>query len=183
MHGFYGGKFPPAWQAPPLANHFRKLPSVWPEISMGSQLVVIGNKYEREYKHAPFDAWQVIRDEKDLGDYEALQQRFGENPRFQIMQNLQKRWPGLSFNDVQFRMLARSACFVSVQGGGCTLQSYFGGTHLVYFREGHEFEIGAYERIYPRLSGVKLTVVTSYKGLERKVHGMIKSNNCFAQLQ
>ncbi|CAI5501441.1 unnamed protein product [Closterium sp. Naga37s-1] len=112
-----------------------------------------------------FDAWQVVRDEKDLGDYEALQQRFGENPRFQIMQNLQKRWPGLSFNDVQFRMLARSACFVSVQGGGCTLQSYFGGTHIVYFHLGHPLSL-CFEQ--PPLLCPLCTARTQHQGMQQQ---------------
>ncbi|CAI5476983.1 unnamed protein product [Closterium sp. Yama58-4] len=214
-HGIHYSRIPPAWQPPPLAHYFRTLPSVWPEIPKGSRLVVIGNKYEREWGHSPVnfidlpallgivesylevgfyvvynnpgmslesDHRQVIKDGTDLGDYEALQERFGENPRLQIMQNLQKRWPDLGFNDVQFRMLARSVCFVSVQGGGSIVESYFGGKNIIYFREGQEVKGKAYERIYPQLSGAKLKVVTSYEGLVRKVNGMIKKNKCHAKL-
>ncbi|CAI5487334.1 unnamed protein product, partial [Closterium sp. Naga37s-1] len=218
-YGFPGGihysRIPPAWQPPPLAHYFRKLPPVWPEIPKGSRLVVIGNKYEREWGHSPVnfidlptllgivgayleagfyvlynnpgmslesDHRQVIKDGTDLGDYEALQERFGENSRLQIMQNLQKRWPDLGFNDVQFRMLARSVCFVSVQGGGSIVESYFGGKNIIYFSEGQEVKGGAYERIYPQLSGAKVKVVTSYEGLVKKVDGMIKKNKCHAKL-
>ncbi|CAI5468947.1 unnamed protein product [Closterium sp. Yama58-4] len=214
-HGIHYSRIPPTWQPPPLAQYFRKLPSVWPEISKGSRLVVIGNKYEREWGHSPVnfidlptllgivesyldagfyvvynnpgmslesDHRQVIRDGTDLGDYEALQKRFWNNPRLQIMQNLQKRWPDLGFNDVQFRMLAQSVCFVSVQGGGSIVESFFGGKNIIYFREGQEVKGRAYERIYPQLSGAKVKVVTSYEGLVKKVDGMIKKNKCHAKL-
>ncbi|CAI7822350.1 unnamed protein product [Closterium sp. NIES-53] len=218
-YGFPGGihysRIPPTWQPPPLAQHFRKFPPVWPEIPKGSRLVVIGNKYEREWGHSPVnfidlstllqivgayleagfyvvynnpgmslesDHRQVIKDGTDLGDYEALQERFGENPRLQIMQSLQKRWPDLGFNDVQFRMLARSVCFVSVQGGGSIVESFFGGKNIIYFSEGQEVKGGSYERIYPQLSGAKVKVVTSYEGLVKKVDGMIKTNKCHAKL-
>ncbi|CAI6008591.1 unnamed protein product [Closterium sp. NIES-65] len=214
-HGIHYSRIPPAWQPPPLAHYFRKHPPVWPEIPKGSRLVVIGNKYEREWGHSPVnfidiptllgivesyleagfyvvynnpgmslesDHRQVIKDGTELGDYEALQERFGENTRLQIMQNLQKRWPDLGFNDVQFRMLARSVCFVSVQGGGSIVESYFGGNNIIYFREGQEVKGGAYERIYPQLSGAKVKVVTSYEGLVKKVDGMIKKNKCHAKL-
>ncbi|CAI6004901.1 unnamed protein product [Closterium sp. NIES-64] len=203
------------WQPPPLAHYFRKLPPVWPEIPKGSRLVVIGNKYEREWGHSPVnfiniptllgivesyleagfyvvynnpgmslesDHWQVVKDGTDLGDYDALQERYGKNPRLQVMQNLQKRWPDLGFNDVQFRMLARSVCFVSVQGGGSIVESFFGGKNIIYFREGQEVKGGAYERIYPHLSGAKVKVVTSYEGLVKKVDGMIKKNKCHVKL-
>ncbi|GJP43458.1 hypothetical protein CLOM_g2917 [Closterium sp. NIES-68] len=214
-NGIHYSHIPPAWQPPTLAAHFRKLPPVWPEIPEGSRLVVIGNKFEREWGHSPVnfidirtllrivdsyleagfyvvynnpgmsleqDQRQKIRDGKDLGDYEALQERFGKNRRLQIMQNLQKRWPGLSFNDVQFRMMARSVCFVSVQGGGSIVESFFGGRNIIFFREGQEVNGGAYKRIYPRLSGANVKVVTSYGGLVRKVDGMTKKHNCYAQL-
>ncbi|CAI5980546.1 unnamed protein product [Closterium sp. NIES-65] len=214
-HGIHYSRIPPAWQPPPLAHYFRKLPPVWPEIPKGSRLVVIGNKYEREWGHSPVnfiniptllgivesyleagfyvvynnpgmslesDHWQVVKDGTDLGDYDALQERYGKNPRLQVMQNLQKRWPDLGFNDVQFRMLARSVCFVSVQGGGSIVESFFGGKNIIYFREGQEVKGGAYERIYPHLSGAKVKVVTSYEGLVKKVDGMIKKNKCHVKL-
>ena len=74
---------------------------------------------------------QAIR---DLDEFEVIRARFPEV----LIQQLHTAHPQLSFNELQMRLFANCKNFVSVLGGSAFLASYFGGTNIVYAREGWE---------------------------------------------
>ncbi|CAI5467884.1 unnamed protein product [Closterium sp. Yama58-4] len=119
-------------------------------------------------------------DRFDLGDHTRLAEEFGSEARFRTMQQIHEAWPGLSFNEVQFRMMARSSCFISVQGGTSVLSSYWGGKNIIFYRKGWEGPGRSYERIYHRLSGAKIDVTKTYEVLLDRVQDMIQEDRCQA---
>jgi len=69
----------------------------------------------------------------EFGDLEAIQSHF---PDVLTIQQLHVDHRELSFNELQMRLFANCDRFVSVLGGSSYLASYFGGTNIVYAREG-----------------------------------------------
>ncbi|GJP44809.1 hypothetical protein CLOM_g4222 [Closterium sp. NIES-68] len=132
--------------------------------------------YNRPGKSIKADPEQGDRD--DLGDHLRLAEEFGSEARFRTMQQIHEIWPSLDFNEVQFRMMARSSCFVSVQGGSSVLSSYWGGKNIIFYRKGWEGQGRAYERIYHRMSGAKIEVAKTYKVLLERVQEMIRGERC-----
>ncbi|GJP64982.1 hypothetical protein CLOP_g21912 [Closterium sp. NIES-67] len=134
--------------------------------------------YNRPGKSIKADPEQGDRD--DLGDHPRLAEEFGSEARFRTMQQIHEVWPSLDFNEVQFRMMARSSCFVSVQGGSSVLSSYWGGKNVIFYRKGWEGQGGAYERIYHRMSGAKIEVTKTYEVLLERLQEMIREERCKA---
>ncbi|GJP44811.1 hypothetical protein CLOM_g4224 [Closterium sp. NIES-68] len=116
----------------------------------------------------------------DFEDHPRLAEEFGTEARFQTMQQIHEAWPNLGFNEVQFRMMARSSCFVSVQGGGSVLSSYWGGKNIIFYRKGWEDKGRAYDRIYHRMSGARIEVARAYEVLVDRVQEMIREERCRA---
>ena len=58
-----------------------------------------------------------------------------------------------TFNELQFTLCAGCDRFISVQGGGSVTCSYFGGTNIIYSKEGAEYRSGAYRGYFRRFSG------------------------------
>jgi hypothetical protein len=75
---------------------------------------------------------QAIR---DLGEFNIIRAHF---PDVLTIQQIHAAHPQLSFNELQLRLYANCERFVSVLGGSSFLASYFGGTNIVYAREGWE---------------------------------------------
>ena len=76
---------------------------------------------------------------------------------------LQDLMGGRDFNTAQLMVSACCTRFVSVQGGGAILASYFGGRNLVYAREGVEVRRGLYlpGGLVSALSGCDIRVASS----------------------
>ena len=74
-----------------------------------------------------------------------------------------------SFNHFQLALYANCERFISVQGGNSVLTSYFGGTNIVYCKEGFELEFHEYENFYGRLSEAKIVLCKSEVALLEQV--------------
>lgn len=99
---------------------------------------------------------------REPGDIEAVRAAF---PDVVTMQELHAAHPNLSFNELQLRVFAGCERFVSVLGGSSYLASYFGGTNVVYARQGLEVDCGAFENWFSMLSGARIIVEASTDGL------------------
>lgn len=106
---------------------------------------------------------QAIR---DLGDFEALQNHF---PDVLTIQQLHAWHPELTFNELQLRLFANCERFVSVLGGASYLASYFGGTNIVYAREGWEVNCDAYRNWFHLFSGARVLRAASPRQLHQLV--------------
>lgn len=61
-----------------------------------------------------------------------------------------------SYNELQLKAYANCNKFISVHGGTATLASYFGGTNIIYSKEGLEHGMNEFINIFPQLSGAKI---------------------------
>jgi hypothetical protein len=95
---------------------------------------------------------------REMGDIEAVQRAY---PDVVTIQDLHAQHPDLTFNELQLRVFASATRFVSVLGGSSYLASYFGGTNVVYAREGWEIECGAYDGWFDRFSGARVVAATT----------------------
>src|SRR5579871_237708 len=93
---------------------------------------------------------QAIR---PFGDFEAIQSRF---PDVVTIQQLHASHPEFTFNELQMRVFANCERFISVLGGSSYLASYFGGTNIVYAREGWEVRCNAYANWFHLFSGAQV---------------------------
>jgi hypothetical protein len=90
---------------------------------------------------------------REAGDADAIKHRY---PDVLTIQDLHAANRDLSFNQLQLALFAGSERFVSVLGGGAYLASYFGGTNVVYAREGWEVDCGAFDNWFHRFSGARV---------------------------
>jgi hypothetical protein len=82
---------------------------------------------------------------------------------------------GLSFNEVQLRVLARASHVITVQGGPAVFSSYFtaaaggggggGGEVVVLHRQGQEVRHNEYDALFARFAGARHTVTRSEEEL------------------
>ncbi|MBL8291426.1 MAG: hypothetical protein JNN08_06295 [Bryobacterales bacterium] len=107
---------------------------------------------------------QAIR---DLGDFEAIQKHF---PEVMTIQQLHARHPALTFNELQMRLFANCERFISVLGGASYLASYFGGTNVVYAREGWEVSCSAYKNWFHLFSGARVIRAAN----PRELHELVR---------
>jgi hypothetical protein len=89
----------------------------------------------------------------DLGDFQAIASHF---PDVLTIQQVHADHPEFSFNELQMRLFANCDRFVSVLGGSSYLASYFGGTNIVYAREGWEIACNAYANWFHLFSGARV---------------------------
>ena len=63
-----------------------------------------------------------------------------------------------------FQLLLHSNCdhFISVQGGNSVLASYFGGTNIIFAREGHELQCNSYNSHYKKYSNCNVMHSNNY---------------------
>jgi hypothetical protein len=76
-----------------------------------------------------------------------------------------KRQEVTGFNHLQLCLYAQCERFISVQGGNSVLASYFGGTNLIYQRQGSEIFFGELNTIYPQLAGTACHGFSDYESL------------------
>eukprot|EP00271_Cylindrocystis_brebissonii_P000736 TRINITY_DN1095_c0_g2_i1.p1 TRINITY_DN1095_c0_g2~~TRINITY_DN1095_c0_g2_i1.p1 ORF type:complete len:480 (-),score=23.60 TRINITY_DN1095_c0_g2_i1:25-1464(-) len=128
------------------------------------------------------DEWQLSSDPSfRFDDYKVIRKMRLKEPcrsRVRLTQDIAAEHPELSFNEVQFRLMARCKCFVSVQGGNSIVSSYFGGTNIIFARRGFELDTRAFQRLYHRLSRAKIVVVRKFEHLNRRVNTMIHKYEC-----
>jgi hypothetical protein len=98
----------------------------------------------------------------ETGDAEALARAC---PDVVMIQELHSEHPDLTFNELQLRLFAGSARFVSVLGGSSYLASYFGGTNVVYARRGWEVNCHAYDNWFDKFSGARVVAASTPREL------------------
>ena len=114
-------------------------------------------------------AGDIVNDRQavhELGDLEAVERAF---PDVVTIQQLHAVHPDLGFNELQLRVFASCERFVSVLGGSSYLASYFGGTNVVYARQGREVSAGAYERWFHHFSGARVVAAGTPRDLLRRI--------------
>jgi hypothetical protein len=174
------------WNPPPYKERYRNDRFVW-----NKPICVISNKYSTEWGKSPVnylslevleeifyllkDKYQIIYNRpggKDipadhqnivpLGDYELIGDKFSDIVTTQQLFNDNK---DLTFNTLQLMLFANCNRFISVQGGGCILASYFGGMNIIYAKAGRELAAGTYKNWYNKLSGCEVYHTDNYKDL------------------
>lgn len=129
------------------------------------QLIYIrpqGTSDERGYSQ---DRQEILQ----LNDYQIIKQEFPEVITFDT---LIKTYPEMTFNELQMKVLANSNHFISVQGGGSRLCSFFGGINLIYHKEGKELKTGQYRDFYPKFSRARILICQD----ARDILDVIKNN-------
>jgi hypothetical protein len=114
-------------------------------------------------------AADIVTDHQEIrepGDIAAVKRRY---PDVLTMQELHRDNADLSFNELQLNVLSNCDKFVSVLGGGAYLASYFGGTNVVYARQGWEVSCSAFENWFHRFSGARVVSTGTPRDLLRAV--------------
>lgn len=174
------------WAPPPYKKVYQNKRFVWDKPSL-----IVSNKYSYEWGEPPANylsietlhkvfsllknKFQIIynRPTKDdlppddqpilkFDDYQLIQRHF---PEIITLSSLKKINNDLTFNTLQSMVYANSDYFISVQGGGCPLASYFGGTNIIYAKKGNELKVNAYQNWYNKLSGCKIMHTDNYENL------------------
>lgn len=161
------------WAPPPYKDIYKNN-----EFVFEKPILVISNKYTTEWDSAPCNylklnvleelfilfspKFQIIynrylqedddSEQLELGDYKFIQTHF---PQVICMPDLHQS-SQYSYNLLQLKVYANCSRFISVQGGGSVLASYFGGTNCIYIKKGIELISDELDHHYPRLSGCKV---------------------------
>jgi hypothetical protein len=67
-----------------------------------------------------------------------------------------------NFNHFQLLIHANCNHFISVQGGNCVLASYFGGTNIIYAKQGSELSCNSYSGHYKKYSNCNVLHANNY---------------------
>merc|ERR1712029_121309 len=157
------------WSPPPYAEFFKR-----PEmenILKGKPLVVILNKYTKEWDHLPSNYFSVPT-LKSMLDYltpnytvlykrntpSALRDHQGLERDLKEKDMIRNNYPDVllfedftealvdpeDYNLLFFGFMSLSKKFLSVQGGTAVAGSYFGGTNIILIKEGTELRSGDY---------------------------------------
>lgn len=130
------------------------------------------------------DEWEAVRNKLlHMDDFKVVRKLYLKKAyagRIRLMQDIHFKNPDISFNEVQLRMMARSKCFVSVEGGNSILSSYFGGINLIFARKSSSKDFEAFHKSYSRLSDVKILVGRSHYFVRKGVRRIIESDDCRA---
>jgi len=170
-----------AWHPPPYAEFFHR--SEFDSL-IGKELVVILNKYTREWKEEPKnyfsvetltemldyltpkytvlykrDTPKVFTDnsgmEKDLGEKDMIRKNYGKKVLF--FEDFSNELDDVEdYNLLLFGMLSMSKKFLTVQGGTAVTGSYFGGNNIILIKKGVEIETGDYTYFH-RFSNATVT--------------------------
>ena len=185
-----------SWIPPPYKEHFQNDVFVYDK-----PLLIIYNKFSNEWGPRQHNYIDLITLEKLIEhfryDYKIIYIRPIGNekdfvndsqkiPKFKDMnvmsrlqittiQDLANEHKDLNFNQLQMKILANCERFISVQGGGSVLASYFKGINIIFHKVGHELENGAYTGYFPKLSGASIIVVSNYNELIQKAKESFKT--------
>lgn len=167
------------WEPVPLKATYRNTTYTYEKPSL-----VIANRYNMEWDGPPISYFSIpvlsfiienlkdkftiiynrprvqniITDESDIYDLNEYEWLEKEHPEVVLMENLFKenKANASSFNHLQLMVYANADHFISIHGGTATLASYFGGTNLIFSKQGPEHHFGCYHKLYPQLSGAAI---------------------------
>ncbi len=85
------------------------------------------------------------------------------HPEIKLIQDLQIE--SLTFNQLQMSLYANATKFISTQGGNSVLASYFGGTNIIFAKEGEEITNNSYNNWFSLLSCAEVIATDNYTDL------------------
>ena len=179
------------WTPPPYKDIFKNTTFVY-----SKPICVICNKYNSEWGHPPITflskdtleklfnilspIYTIIycRPEKEsisednseiynLKEHDWIRKSY---PEIKLIQDLHKKHPDYTFNELQLNIFANTNHFISVQGGYSILCSYFKGTNIIYGAKSKkktalDIIYKVYDRWYHRFSGTKIMYRSTYNAL------------------
>ncbi len=91
----------------------------------------------------------------DLKDYEWIAEHHSE---IHILSEMYRDNPHNTHHFNHFQMMAYSNAdhFISIHGGTATFASYFGGTNLIFSKQGPEHHFHCFTKLFPQLSGAAI---------------------------
>jgi hypothetical protein len=168
-------------------------------------IVVVANRYNMEWDGAPisyfdiptlqfiFEAFRsnykiiynrpsvknIILDNSDVYELNEVDWIIKNHPYVISMEDLynENKARVKSFNHLQLLVYANTDIFISIHGGTATLASYFGGTNIIFSREGPEHYFKCFEKLYPKFSGAKILHAKTIEELEEIVTQTLSSRN------
>ena len=179
------------WHPPPLKEHFRALPLPFDLADEGLPLVVVLNKFNVEWNHAPVNflskellgrIFSLLRehglpnvvyhrplsadqsDVLELGDFEYIRE---QHPEVVLVADLTHS--ELSANELLVRSLAHSRHVICVQGGLAIAAGYFASEVLVLHKEGNEIHSHEYEQLFSRFANSSYIVAEAESKLLEKL--------------
>lgn len=170
-----------------ISNEWKRGPINFFDLDMLRHLIINFVKagyyvvYNRPGNAVAEDEWQEDTAALKFDDYKFIRKLYLKDEfkgKVRLMQDIHYNNPGTSFNEIQVRMMARSRCFLSVQGGNSILSSYFGGINIIYTRLGFEADFDTYKKHYVKLSGAKVHVARSYHSVGKLVTKLLKLELC-----
>lgn len=92
---------------------------------------------------------------KDLNEKDWIREKY---PDVLLMDDLFAENKNLvnNYNHLQLMVYANADKFISIHGGTAALASYFGGTHIIYSKQGREHYLNEFHTIFPKLSSAKI---------------------------
>lgn len=82
--------------------------------------------------------------------------------------DLKEKHPGLTYNQLQMYYFSNCGRFLTMNGGGGILASYFGGINVIYSKYSKELEFGDFE-YYHLFGGSDIKVCKSYPEVEKEL--------------
>jgi hypothetical protein len=100
----------------------------------------------------------IITDESLIYDLNENQWLKENHPEVILMEDLYRinKGKARNFNHLQMLVYSNAEHFISTHGGTSAFSSYFGGTNLIFSRQGPEHHFNCYQTLYPKLSGAKI---------------------------
>lgn len=175
------------WVPPPYKEHFKNH-----NFGFSKPLLIIHNKYNQEWGGKPihfldtkilekifkkfYKNFQIIYsrpgNSEIVGDNSSVYDLAGESElcdRYDVITSsklfkyFQKDFE--NFNHFQLCLHAQCEHFISVQGGSSYLASYFGGTNIVYAKQGAENDNNSFEGYFRKFSGCDVCQARTYDEL------------------
>lgn len=84
------------------------------------------------------------------------------------IQDLLIRHSGLTYNQIQLYYFSNCEHFLTMNGGGSILTSYFGGRNLIYSKQSKELVTGDFG-YYHLFGGSEIKVVTDYESILKEI--------------
>ncbi len=175
------------WSPPPYKEHFGGF-----DFGITKPLLIVHNKYNEEWGGRPVhfldtqilekifikfsEKFQIIysrppnsimvSDHSGVYDLEGettICEKYDVIESSKLFQKYQKDFT--DFNHFQLCLHAQCGHFISVQGGSSYLASYFGGTNIVYAKQGRENDYESFGGYFRKFSGCDVCQARTYDEL------------------